>query len=363
VREDAQDVDPALDHQQRADLDNRRLSLLGGFDGPLRLRLRGDGDGRDVEDRGHVLGAAAVDEPRGDVDGAEVAPRVGDAEGAVEVRERGAVGVAHRRRLLEGEGHGAVGRGEGGQAHAGHGDVGRPRAEQQEQRSAGAARRQQQERRRGQAGRQRGGAGRRRAPRRRERERGTAEALGGVVVAVHAWVWRRPRRRRRRQPAAAAAAAAGAGDGRVRWRCFVAVRAARWRGRRHEEGAAPIRWWWAVVVPRRRRRPRWWWLLPGKFPGAGGLAAAACGQVMHVCGKLSYRVVGRIGWKASIADEQEMDIYEYDGGWHSGLELMLASEKSEWLTQSVTLLACSSTLSVSLNLFPPSKKKKIKEKD
>lgn len=72
MREDTQDVDPALDHQQRTDLDNRRLSLLGGFDGPLRLRLRGDGDGRDVEDRGHVLGAAAVDEPRGDVDGAEV---------------------------------------------------------------------------------------------------------------------------------------------------------------------------------------------------------------------------------------------------------------------------------------------------
>jgi hypothetical protein len=334
VREDAQDVDPALDHQQRADLDNRRLSLLGGFDGPLRLRLRGDGDGRDVEDRGHVLGAAAVDEPRGDVDGAEVAPRVGDAEGAVEVRERGAVGVAHRRRLLEGEGHGAVGRGEGGQAHAGHGDVGRPRAEQQEQRSAGAARRQQQERRRGQAGRQRGGAGRRRAPRRRERERGTAEALGGVVVAVHAWVWRRPRRRRRRQPAAAAAAAAGAGDGRVRWRCFVAVRAARWRGRRHEEGAAPIRWWWAVVVRWRRRheeeaaRPRRWWLLPGEFlgsGGAGGLAAAACGQVMHVCGKLSYRVDGRL--QSQSRSRRWIFMNEYDGGWHSQLRIRIDASK------------------------------------
>jgi hypothetical protein len=333
VREDAQDVDPALDHQQRADLDNRRLSLLGGFDGPLRLR--GDGDGRDVEDRGHVLGAAAVDEPRGDVDGAEVAPRVGDAEGAVEVRERGAVGVAHRRRLLEGEGHGAVGRGEGGQAHAGHGDVGRPRAEQQEQRSAGAARRQQQERRRGQAGRQRGGAGGRRAPRRRQRERGTAEALGGVVVAVHAWVWRRPRtrrrRRRRRQPAAAAA---GAGDGRVRWRCFVAVRAARWRGRRHEEGAAPIRWWWAVVVRWRRRheeeaaRPRRWWLLPGEFlgsGGAGGLAAAACGQVMHVCGKLSYRVDGRL--QSQSRSRRWIFMNEYDGGWHSQLRIRIDASK------------------------------------
>lgn len=87
-----------------------------------------------------MLGGSTIDEARGDVDGAEFPARVGDAEGAVEVRERGPVRVAHRRRLLEREGDGAVGRREGRQAHGGHRDVGGPRAVEQEQRGACDAR-------------------------------------------------------------------------------------------------------------------------------------------------------------------------------------------------------------------------------
>lgn len=145
VREDAEDVDPALDHEQRVDLDDRRrlltlLLLCGGrgVDGGPRSnhRLSCYRDSGDIEDGGHVLGAPAIDESRRDVDGAELPARVGNAERAVEVRERGPVRVAHRRRLLEREGDGAVGGREGREAHGGHRDVGWPRAEEQEQRRA-----------------------------------------------------------------------------------------------------------------------------------------------------------------------------------------------------------------------------------
>ena len=130
VREQAQHLHPSIDNQQRLHLDGHRLRLLllllRGGDPHLRLLLLllCDGDGRDVEGCGHVLGAPPVDEARWDVDGAELPAGVGHAERAVEVRERGAVGVAHRRCLLEGEGDGAVGGGEGGQAHRRHRDVG-----------------------------------------------------------------------------------------------------------------------------------------------------------------------------------------------------------------------------------------------
>uniref|UniRef100_A0A0D9UYL7 Uncharacterized protein n=1 Tax=Leersia perrieri TaxID=77586 RepID=A0A0D9UYL7_9ORYZ len=167
MRQHTQHRHPPLHHQQRVHLHHRRrrrrlLLLLHHGHGVRRGCEGGDG-----EAGGHGLGAAAVDEAGGDVDGPELAAGAGDAELAVEVRERRAVGVAHRRRLLERERHRPVRpRRERRQPHRRHRDVRRAWPEQHEQRRPRPSRRQQQERRRHHARRHR-----RRPPPRRRRQR------------------------------------------------------------------------------------------------------------------------------------------------------------------------------------------------
>jgi len=171
----------------RGDGDGGRLPGGGGGGGRDR-----DGECGDGEAGGHVLRAAAVDLASRDVHGADLAAGVGDVEGAVVVRERGPVGVAHGGQLLEGEGHGAVGHGEGGQLHGRHGDVRRARAEEHEQRRRRAAGGQEEEEDRHDAGRRGRGGGAvagargrvvlRRQPRRRSGHGGRpGERISGVL--------------------------------------------------------------------------------------------------------------------------------------------------------------------------------------
>lgn len=163
--------DLALHAQQRVHLNQRRRQRLlprqsgesrgragGGNGDGVRLRGGGRGEGEcgDGEAGGHVLCAAAFDLACGDVHGADLAARVAHAEGAVVVRERRAVGVAHGGELLEGEGGGAVHEGEGRELHGGHGDGGRARAEEDEERGRGAAGREEEEERGHDAGAHRG---------------------------------------------------------------------------------------------------------------------------------------------------------------------------------------------------------------
>jgi hypothetical protein len=166
VGEHLEHGDLPLDHEQRLNLHRGRLlNPRGGGrgrrdgDGDLLLLGRG-GEGGDGEAGVHVLRAAAVDLARGDVRSADLAAAVGDVERTAVVRERGPVGVAHGGQLLKGEGHGAVGRGEGGQLHGRHGDGRGPRAVQEEQRGSRAARREEEEEHGHEArGHGRGGAG------------------------------------------------------------------------------------------------------------------------------------------------------------------------------------------------------------
>ncbi|KAK2966526.1 hypothetical protein RJ640_019055, partial [Escallonia rubra] len=121
-----------------------RLDLHGGSDPspakpvghsrPHILRL-GDRhrEGLDGERGRHVLGPAGVDLSGGDEHEAHLAAGVQQLQRAVVVGEHGPVGVLDGGVLGEGEVHGAVGDGEGGELDCRHGDLGVLRLEQGEE--------------------------------------------------------------------------------------------------------------------------------------------------------------------------------------------------------------------------------------